>query len=361
MSTAANFAIDQNKVAAIVIVDYETTAAPRTINDIRSVLRSCKTPFTIVLVQNGPVRPAIAEYLDAICFSEATIQCIKLGSRVSSQLAIRAGLQATDAEACIHVAADGSDDARVIANMVRKWKSGSDVVMAVRQESGKSRFSHRILKSVYRSLERRSSAPIDFGAADYCLMSRRVADALCASPADHRTLAQQTSRMGFRRSIVGMESTWKRPESFTSQLARHFRTLRETALSHSRLPIRMMYWSAASVFTISMLGSMVASAAIAFGASFTVVFTVLMSACLFAVSSVMASCLVMGEYLYRLMQNGPAQQSFAITDAYTQGCKLPMVQIRKSVSEEEILRELNSLRSDLRLQSSAEMQVANSN
>ncbi len=350
MSTAANFAIAQKKIAVIVTINAETSAAPRTISDIRSVLRSCKIPFTLVLVRNGHLKPQVAEYLEAICFSEATIHCVTLGSRVSPALAIRAGLDAVDADAYITISADGSDDVRAITNMIRKWSNGSEVVLAVREEADELKLHRRMVKAAYRSIGKRCSVPVAYGASDCTLMDRRVVNTLKALPADDRTLAQQTSRLGFRRSIIGMETTWRRPESLRQRAMNHIRSLRETILSHSRMPIRMIYWSAASVFTISMLGSLVASTAIAMGASFTVVFTVLMSACLFAISSIMASCVVMGEYLYRLMQNGPAARRFAVVDQYTPSCKMPTVQIRKTVSEDDILSELNNLHGELKAQ-----------
>ncbi len=312
MSTAANNAISQKKIAVIIPISADTLAAPRTINDIRSVMRSLRTPFSLVLVRNGLVKPHMAEYLEAVCFSEATIHCITLGSKVSKQLAIRAGMEAVVADAYVSIAADGTDDVRAIAQLVRKWNNGSDCVLAAREDVDELTRRRRIVKMLYRAVGRRCAVPVAYGATDFCLLDRKVVEKLLSLPCDDRNLAQQTSRLGFRRSIIGMEASWRRPESMMQRGINHLRSLRESLLSHSRMPIRSLYWAAASVFGVSIISSMIASSAIALGASTTFAMIVMLSACLYATSTFAISAVILAEYLYRLMQNGPAAKSYAV-------------------------------------------------
>ncbi len=340
----------QDKMIAIVVpVDASTIATPRTINDIRSVMRTTRAPWKIVLVRNGPIKRHLGEYLDAICFSEASIHCVNLAAPVSNRLAIQAGLEAVEADAYITIAADGSEDPRTITEFLRKWRKGSDCVLAVRDtEAERSRF-RQALRAGYRMVGRRCSVPVVYNAANFCLMDQKVVSALRTQPCDNRTLAQQTARLGFRRSIVGMERTWHRPPSLKLRAQNHFNTLREALLSHSRTPVRGLYLSALSVIACAVVGIASATVALFAGASAATVtaylaMTIVSSLCPLAIGMV-----VLGEYLYRLVQAGPSAQQFSVVESAVKTCAIKRRPAQEEFNESSILSELNSLRLEVKL------------
>jgi dolichol-phosphate mannosyltransferase len=343
---AVNSQFVNRKVAVILPITSEAMATPRLINEIKIVLNSLRVPFTLVIVRNGTVNSHLAEYLDAVCYSEPTIQCISLGCPTTKQLAIRAGYESIEADAYITIDADGSNDARAIAPMLQKWLKGVDCVLAVRREDEEDSRSRTWSKRIYRMVGRRVCVPLVYGAENYCLLDKRVVQTLRGLPADERSISQQTSRLGFQRAIVGMEATWKRSESRIVRAKNHFRQLREGLLSHSRMPVHTLYWCATSAIALSCTAGIFASVAMLYNASTTFVLSVMMSACLGMICSLSIGMVVIGEYLYRLLQNGPASQSFALASS-AETCAINNSTRRFPEQEAQILDDVNTIRASL--------------
>ena len=337
---------NRKSLAIVVPVSVNSIATPRTINDIRSVMRGLKLDWQIVIVRNGPLKRHLAEYLDAICFSEASIHCVALASRCSERLAIAAGMESVAASGFVCIAADGRDNPAAISDLVRKWQSGADCVLTVRDTESDTSRRRRVIRAIYRAVNRRCNVPVIFNATDYCLLDHRVVDVLKTLPRDDRPLAQQTARLGFRRSLVGIEQTWHRKKTTTHRLSHHFRTLRDALLMHSRTPIRALYLMAASVlaaFTLATCGSLVAAfsgvpaMAIAVGLALTA---------LLAMCPLSLSLIIVGESLHRLLQAGPSAPNFSVLRLKTQVCAVPPRTTACTLSEDQILAELDSIRTD---------------
>lgn len=346
---SANSQIANKKIAVILPITAQSSPAPRVINEIKIVLNALRVPFTLVVVRNGNIKSHLGEYLDAICYSETSIRCVTLGCRTTKQLAIRAGLAAVDADAYITLDADGTDDVRAISQMLQKWLKGADCVLAVRKEDEEGSSRRKWSKSLYRMVSRRVSVPLVYGAENYCLLDRRVVRALQDSPADDRSLSQQTARLGFQRSVIGMEGSWKRPASRITRAMNHFRQLRETVLSHSRLPVHTLYWCAASAIFLSFATGIFATVAMFYTVSTSLLLSVMISACLGTICSLSIGSVVIGEYLYRLLQNGPAAQGFAF-DENAQACNINLNANYVPEQEVGILEDVNAMRATISAQ-----------
>jgi hypothetical protein len=322
MSSPAATQSQTKKLAFVITIGPENRATPRTISDLRSSISSLDTQYAIVLVRNGRLSDDMEECLDAICFSDTHFQSVGLHETTSIQLAMRAGFNAVNADAYISISADGTDDVQSVPKMIAKWLEGSDCVLCVR-ECQNDQYS--------------------YSATDYCLLDRSVVQALQGTEADDRSLSQQTSRLGFKRSIVGMESSWSRKQTFTSRTHQRIRAIRMHWLHHSRTPIRAIYWSSACISGIASVAGISAALALMNGVSSTMVLCGLVGAILSCIASVSISLIVIGEYLYTLMQNGPSAKRYAVVHSSesTQSTEV-------SYNESDVLQDVEGIREQLR-------------
>ncbi len=311
-------------------------------------MRSTRQPYTVVLVRNGPIKRHLREYLDAVCFSEATVQCVQLASAVPERLALQAGMDSIAADAYVCIAADGNDDPQSIVELIRKWKNGSDCVFAIRNSTSQMSRRQKIVQRVYDSVARRCGTPITNTAANYCLLDRKVVQSLQAIPADQATLAACTSKLGVRRSLVGMNDTWRRTPSVSRQLLTHFRTLRDAMITHSRTPVRAMYLAAAGVLAIACGSILCSLCALTIGVSTGSILIGLVMAGLSSICLLTTCVVIAGEMLYRLLQNGPAMRQYSVLSNSIATCSIRPAQ-SASLEESQILAELGALQAETQL------------
>src|SRR5476651_943264 len=103
---------------------------------------------------------------------------IGLSRNFGHQVAITAGMDATQGDAIIVMDADLQDPPEVVEQLVAKWKEGYDVVYARRlSRAGESRFKRATAHLFYRILSSMSSVGIPADVGDFRLIDRKVLDA----------------------------------------------------------------------------------------------------------------------------------------------------------------------------------------
>src|SRR5215217_8346946 len=90
-------------------------------------------PWQLVLVDDGSTddTPAL---LDRLAESDPRVAVIHLSRSFGHQAALTAGLEHTHGNAIAMIDGDLQDPPELIADMVERWRAGSDVVYAVRKE-----------------------------------------------------------------------------------------------------------------------------------------------------------------------------------------------------------------------------------
>src|SRR5258708_20693121 len=135
--------------------------------------------------------------LRGIAARDRDVQVLALSSRFGHQMSLLAGIDhATDADAIIMMDSDLQHPPERIPQLLERFERGCDVVFTVRKQSAEIGRVRRTAGNVfYRVLGYLASVPVQPNAADFRLISRRVA----------RTLREQIRERGvFLRGIL----TW---------------------------------------------------------------------------------------------------------------------------------------------------------
>lgn len=180
------------------------------------------------------------EAMNAIGDHDPCVRVYSLSRNFGAQVATTAGLDMADGDAVIMMDCDLQHPPGLIRQLVEKWRSGNDVVSAVRgQMSNTTWFKKFSSKAFYWLLNTMSETPMVAGAGEFCLLSRRAHQAIRAMPERHRFLRGMVAWIGFPRAFVPFQ-TPPRAGGQTDWSARRLVGLAADAIfSFSVTPIRL--------------------------------------------------------------------------------------------------------------------------
>src|SRR5262249_6402326 len=139
----------------------------------------------ILFVDDGST-DATLDKLDGIAARDSRVDVYSLSRNFGHQIALAAGLDVARGDAIVMMDSDLQHPPGVIAELVRQWQAGYDVVSAVRVTSDRATmFKRATSRLFYWLINQLSDVEIVPGAADFCLLSARAHRALIAMPERH--------------------------------------------------------------------------------------------------------------------------------------------------------------------------------
>jgi polyisoprenyl-phosphate glycosyltransferase len=158
--------------------------------------------YEVIFVDDGS-RDATPQILASLNQVDPHIRVIRFSRNFGHQAALQAGMDASRGDALVFMDADLQDPPEVIADFISQWEAGYEIVYAIRKRRKENIFKRACYKTFYRSLQIVANIDLPLDAGDFCLMDRRVVDALTALPERNRFLRGLRSWVGF--SQVGVE------------------------------------------------------------------------------------------------------------------------------------------------------------
>jgi dolichol-phosphate mannosyltransferase len=156
----------------------------------------------IIFVDDGSADDTLA-YLNRFMTDDACVRVASLSRNFGHQIALTAGMDSAAGDAIVMMDSDMQHPPSLIPALVQKWREGFDVVSATRQQTaGASVFKAGSSRAFYRVLNALSTTKVPPGAADFCLLSRRVCDSIRAMPERHRFLRGLVSWAGYPRALL---------------------------------------------------------------------------------------------------------------------------------------------------------------
>ena len=175
----------------------------------------------------------------------ACVHGIKLSRNRGHQNALLAGLFNVEGDAIVSIDADLQDDINVIADMVRRFNEGNEIICGVRSSRKSDTFFKRFTAQWYYRTLKLMGVDLIYNHADYRLMSRRVIDCLKDYKEVNLFLRGIIPQLGFRTAIVHYERN-ERNERFAGEskypLSKMLALAADGITSFSVVPLRMITW-----------------------------------------------------------------------------------------------------------------------
>jgi dolichol-phosphate mannosyltransferase len=167
-----------------------------------ATLRAQGDPYELVFVDDGS-RDATPRMLDALFADDPSVVVVHLSRNFGHQPAVTAGLECARGRAVIVMDGDLQDPPEVLPQFIKRWRDGYDVVYAVRTRRKENLLLRACYFGFYRLLRMIGDLEIPLDSGDFCLMDRRVVDALRELPEQTRFVRGLRTYVGFRQ--VGLE------------------------------------------------------------------------------------------------------------------------------------------------------------
>jgi polyisoprenyl-phosphate glycosyltransferase len=158
--------------------------------------------FELVLVDDGS-KDASAAILDRLADGDPRVHVISLSRNFGHQTALTAGLDHARGDAVVMLDADLQDPPELIPRMLDSWRSGCDVVYAVRQQrEGETRFKLTTARWFYKLFDKLAQVELEHNSGDYRLLDRQALDALLSMRERNRFLRGMTVWVGYTQAAV---------------------------------------------------------------------------------------------------------------------------------------------------------------
>jgi glycosyltransferase involved in cell wall biosynthesis len=187
--------------------------------------------------------------------SNKNVRALRLSANRGHQYALLAGLTefSADADCLVSIDADLQDDVGVMAEMIRKFKQGNEIVYGVRKSRpGDGAFKKVSALAFYRFL-RAFGAEVVFNHADYRLTSRRVNEELKNFRETNLYLRGIFPLLGFNTAMVYYDRTERLAGVTKYPLRKMISLALDGITSFSTVPLRIITFTGFLVFIICLL------------------------------------------------------------------------------------------------------------
>jgi glycosyltransferase involved in cell wall biosynthesis len=299
-------------LSIIVPVYNEEAGLPAFWARLSAVLSALPLAAEVVFVDDGSTDATFAQLL-SLRHVDPRVRIVGLSRNFGKEVALSAGLDHVRGDAAVPIDADLQHPPEVIVDLVAKWRSGFDIVMAMRRDRGTDSAARRVLSSLFHRLfSRLTAVAVTKDAGDFRLMSRPVVDALRSLPERTRYMKGLYAWVGFSQATVDYDVDPRLAGHTRYTLWKLWKLAVDGVTSFSALPLKI--WS--------VIGLVLALAAFGYGAYF-VVRTIVRGADVPGFASIMIMMLflgglqlislgVIGEYLGRVYDEVKARPLYIV-------------------------------------------------
>ncbi len=194
---------------------------------ISEVMDQTHEPWELVLVNDGS-RDSSPEIIRKLAANDKRVRPVMFARNFGHQIAVTAGLDYSRGQAVIIIDADLQDPPEVILEMIEKWRSGAEVVYAVRGErEGETWFKKFTASLFYRIIFSITDVKIPMDTGDFRLMDRKVVNVMNTMREHHRFLRGMSAWVGFKQEGV----VYKRAARYGGETKYPFRKMLKLALT----------------------------------------------------------------------------------------------------------------------------------
>jgi polyisoprenyl-phosphate glycosyltransferase len=244
------------------------------------------------------------------------VRALRLSRNFGSHIAIAAGLDHASGDLAIIMAADMQDPPEVLPALFERWKAGCDIVWGVRQDRDDP-LTNRLWSWAFYTLIRRIALP-DYpkgGTGSFCLIDRMVIEAFQQLRERNRVTFGLLSWVGFRQEHVPYRRERRHAGRSGWTSGRRVKAALDTIASFSYFPIRLISYIGICVSLLSVVGALYVLLTALFFARPVAGWPSLMVVVLFLGGVQLITLGIIGEYLWRSLDESKQRPLYFIRDA----------------------------------------------
>jgi dolichol-phosphate mannosyltransferase len=269
--------------------------------------------YELVMVNDGS-GDGSKEVLKEIARRDKNVRVISLSRNFGSHAAILCGLAHSTGDCAVVKTADLQEPSELLHEMVDSWKTGNNVVLAVREGRDESR-QKIAFANLYYSLVRKLALPtMPEKGFDVYLVDRKVIEVLNNLDEKNSALTGQILWSGFRTGIVYYVRKAREIGTSRWTLKKKIRLVADTLFGFSTVPIRILEVVGLVVFIVGIIWTFVVLLARIEGRVPVSGYTTLVILNLVSFGILMLSMGILGEYLWRTFDASRGRPPYIVED-----------------------------------------------
>jgi glycosyltransferase involved in cell wall biosynthesis len=288
---------------------------------LRDQLAALSEAFEIVVVNDGSTDDTRERVLEVA--GECAVHYVELSRNFGKENALSAGLDAARGDVVVLLDGDGQHPPALLPEMLAHWRSGADMVYAVRAHRRDESWLKRTgTATFYAGMAWAAHVEIPPDAGDFRLLDRRVVDALRRLPERARFMKGLYAWVGFRSVPIEYEPGPRAAGRSSFGFGNLLRLALAGLTSFSTLPLR----------AVSVVGALVSIVALGYGAWVIVEemvygtkvpgYPTIVVSIMFFSGVQLLSLGIIGEYLGRVFEEAKRRPNFLVAEELDHG-RLP--------------------------------------
>ena len=216
-----------SKKACVIIPAYNEEGNIKAIAAaVDDVFKNLSCDYYILFVDDGSTDNTLS-VIEQLGNEKSSIKYISFSKNNGHQVALKAGIDQSNADCTITMDADMQHPPALIAELIKKWEEGYDVVYTIRKDQKSLSFFKKVTSTLfYKILGKLSDIEIENGSADFRLLDKKVTDEVRKIKENDVFLRGLVKWMGFKQASI----TYQPAERFSGQTKYSYRKMMMLAL-----------------------------------------------------------------------------------------------------------------------------------
>ena len=304
------------KLSIIVPCYNESSSVRETLLGIQEALRGVQPPIDheVVFVDDGSADDT-CQHLLAVAREHDFVRVIRLAGNVGSHMAVRAGLEHASGTHAMAMAADLQEPPELIPRMLALCEGPIQVVWAVRTTRDDT-VTTKFFASLFHLLAKHLiGSQLQAHNVGTFLIGPKALAAVSRYPERNLTLEGLFCSMGFPYAVLPYERQARKHGGSKWTLAKKLKLFADFFVAYSYTPIRFFSYLGVGVASLGFLyASYIFVARLIYGSQMTSGFTAIMIAVLILGGLQMIMMGVLGEYLWRTLDESRRRPRYLVDE-----------------------------------------------
>ena len=229
------------KISVVIPMYYEEDVAEECYKRVSNCLKSLKDYNYEIIVVNDGSKDKTLEILQKLANNDTNLKVISFSRNFGHQAAVTAGLKHTTGDVVVIIDADLQDPPELIADMLKLWEEGNEVIYAKRKvRKGESKFKLYTAKAFYKVLNGLSDIEIPKDTGDFRMADRKVIDVINSLPEHNKFLRGLFSWVGFKQVPIEYERKERYAGKTKYPFKKMFKLAADGIISFSTKPLKII-------------------------------------------------------------------------------------------------------------------------
>lgn len=269
--------------------------------------------WEIVMVNDGS-EDGSYQVMRELASQDSRIKTISLSRNFGSHAAILCGLSKCSGDCAVVKAADLQEPTALVLEMIERWRTGYNVVLAVRRDREESKGQTLFANLYYTMVRKMMLESMPKGGFDVYLVDRKVINVLTTLDETNSALTGQILWSGFRTDKVYYTRLAREIGESKWTLKKKVKLVADTLFSFSTLPVKAVTLIGFCSFVGSVIWAVVEVICKLAGLIDVSGWTTLFIFNLFSFGVIMLTMGILGEYIWRTFDASRKRPPYIIED-----------------------------------------------